>query len=518
MSTAAKRWEELNSRRSGVLDRARDCADLTIPALMPPEGSDENTNLPTPYQSLGARGVNNLASKMLLALMPPSQSFFRMKIEDSVLEALGESRVSAEEAMRQIENRAVRRLETGNIRVILFAAIRHLIVAGNALLHLPDGNMARMFRLNQFAVVRDPQGTVTEIVIKESVHPKTLPASVREACQVDSEAHKNDKACEVYTHVLLTDEGKKHEFHQEINDIEVPGSRGRNKVEESPYIPLRWGAVENEDYGRGLVEEYLGDLRSLEGLSKSIVSFSAVASKIVFLLRPNSTTDEDALVDAESGDLVEGKLEDIGVLQLDKFADFRVAKGVIDDLTLRLSHAFLLRSGTVRDAERVTAEEIRAQAQELEDVLGGVYTVQSQELQLPIVRRLIAQMKKDNEFPTLPKVNGKPAITPTIITGFEALGRGHELNRYRQYFADGVQLFGPAFMQQFDARAVAGVLATQHNVDISEIAKSPEQLAQEQQQAQAAAMAQTLVDKGTGPVAGEAAKAVSAMTQGGSDG
>lgn len=518
MSTAQKRWEKLNSQRSGVLDRARQCAELTIPAMMPPEGSDENTNLPTPYQSLGARGVNNLASKMLLALMPPSTPFFRLKVDPEVLAELGASKESAEEAMRRIENRGMSRMESGNHRVMLHTAIKHMIVTGNALVHMPEDGGSRMYRLNQYVVVRDPQGNVTEAIIKEGVHPSTLPEDVRAACQVkdDADATKSDKACDVYTTIQL--EGGKHVYWQEINDIEVPGSRGRSAADETPFIFLRWQAVENEDYGRGLVEEYLGDLRSLEGLSKAIVGFSAVAAKIVFLLKPNSTTDEDALVDAETGDLVEGKLDDIGVLQLDKYADFRVAKGVIDDLILRLSHAFLLQSGTVRHAERVTAEEIRAQAQELEDVLGGVYTVQAQELQLPVVRRLIAQMKAGGQFPTLPKIARK-AITPVIITGFEALGRGHELNRYRSYFADGVSLFGPGFMEQFDQRKVAQVLATQRNVDIADLLKTKDELAADARTAQAAAVGQAVVDKATGPVAGAAANAVAdQVTNGGSNG
>jgi hypothetical protein len=39
-----------------------------------------------------------------------------------------------------------------------------------------------------------------------------------------------------------------------------------------PYIPLRWAALENENYGRGHCEEYLGDLRSLEDLSKDLAA------------------------------------------------------------------------------------------------------------------------------------------------------------------------------------------------------------------------------------------------------
>ncbi|WP_416142518.1 portal protein [Escherichia coli] len=46
-------------------------------------------------------------------------------------------------------------------------------------------------------------------------------------------------------------------------------------------------------------------------------------------------------------------------------------------------------SAVQRTGERVTAEEIRYVASELEDTLGGVYSILSQELQLPLVRVLL---------------------------------------------------------------------------------------------------------------------------------
>src|SRR3546814_4755557 len=72
-----------------------------------------------------------------------------------------------------------------------------------------------------------------------------------------------------------------------------------------------------------------------------------------------------------TGDYVTGYVDKSKALQLDKTMDFSVASQVAERLELRLSHAFMLQSGTVRNAERVTAEEIRAMAQELENVLGG---------------------------------------------------------------------------------------------------------------------------------------------------
>jgi hypothetical protein len=500
MATAKERFTTLNGKRDQVLTRGRDCADLTIPALMPPEGSDENTALSTPYQSLGSRGVNNLTSKLRLALFPPGNPFFRFQIDSNTIDVIAQAEPAVadqiEGVMQSLENEALDELEQGNDSVILHAAIKQLVVTGNVLLHMPKSEDSRIFRLQNYVVVRDASGAWYEIVAQEVVSKYTLPDEAKSVLADVQKGEVDDEDVTIYTHV--TRDGDKAVWYQEIDEQEIPKSAGKSDYENCPYIPLRWAALENENYGRGHCEEYLGDLRSLEDLSKDVVAFSAAAAKVLFLDRPNSTTDLKALQEAESGEFVEGNIEDIGVLQVGKLQDFQVVKKQIDDLTLRLSHAFLLSTGTVRDAERVTAEEIRMQAQELEDVLGGVYTVLAAELQQKVVRRLIERLKAKGRFPTLPS----GTVNPVIVTGFEALGRGHELNKLRQYFADGVAMYGEAFMQEFNATAVADRLATHHNVDVDALKKTPEQKQQEAaMQAQA-----SMMDKATGPVAAAVGK------------
>jgi hypothetical protein len=254
--------------------------------------------------------------------------------------------------------------------------------------------------------------------------------------------------------------------------------------------------VPGQDYGRGQVEEYLGDLKSLEYLNEAIVQFAAAASKIVLMVRPNASTDTQDYINAESGDAITGNPDDCKFLQVEKYADFQVANSVAERLEQRLSHAFLLRSGVTRDAERVTAEEIRAMAQELEDVLGGVYTVLSQEFQLPFVRRLMASIK---DIPALPK----GTVEPVIVTGFEALGRNHTLNKLRAFLADVQQSLGPQALAMLNPQEVLSRLGTGYGVeDVAALIKSPEQVAQEKQEA----MGAQIVDKATGPVAGAMAK------------
>ena len=141
--------------------------------------------------------------------------------------------------------------------------------------------------------------------------------------------------------------------------------------------------VDNEDYGRGYVEEFLGDLKSLEGLSQSLVESAAASSKVVFLVRPNAVTRKKDLSLSRNGDIITGTAEDVSVLQSQKQFDLQVVERMIAKLEERLSFAFLLHTAyTERQAERVTAQEIRYMAEQLETAMGGVYSLLSQEFQL----------------------------------------------------------------------------------------------------------------------------------------
>jgi hypothetical protein len=72
--SAQARYDTLETERNPFHLRAIDNATLTIPYLFPPMGHNASTILPTPYQGTGARGLNNLAAKLLMALLPPNEA------------------------------------------------------------------------------------------------------------------------------------------------------------------------------------------------------------------------------------------------------------------------------------------------------------------------------------------------------------------------------------------------------------------------------------------------------------
>jgi len=240
--------------------------------------------------------------------------------------------------------------------------------------------------------------------------------------------------------------------------------------------------VAHEAYGRSYCEELLGDLKSLEYLSKSIVEGSAAASRILFLCNPNGTTRPDALARAANGSIVAGNPNDVAPIQMQKQADLSVALQTIARIEQRLSFSFLLNSAIQAGSQgrdRVTAEEIRMVANELESGLGGIYSILSVELQLPLVNRKMALMERRGSLPKLPK----GIVTPRITTGLDALGRGNDKAKLIEFITTLAQTMGPEIMSKFvNNRELITRLAASDGLDIYKLIKSDEQLMEEQQQ------------------------------------
>lgn len=501
--SAKKIYESHISARQTALDVAREAARLTIPSLLPPDGSDSTSRLDSPYQSMGAYGVNNLASKLLMALYPPGSNFFRYVLpedvqEEAVAQLQAEERTKLQARLSSIENRVLQRFETSVVRPYKAEQILHLIVAGNVLTRFDTLEKFRLYRLDQYVVCRDASGNPLEAATKESVPVSSLDAETREVCKIKPKS----KQVDVYTGICWED--GRCRWWQEINGVTVPDSEGDSPADVSPWNVHRWKAVPGSDYGRGHVEEYLGALTTYEGLQQASTEFAAIAAKVVFLVHSGSTTNVADVNRARSGDAVTGAKDDIDVLQLDKYADFRVVETAISRLETLLAQAFLIRSGMTRDAERVTAEEVRAVAQELEDTLGGVYTVQAREDQLPFTRRLLHVLTSSRDIPRLPP----NAAEPVIVTGFQALGRNHSLNKLRGAISDLVNIFGnEGAMKILNGTGVAARVFQGWGVeDAAGVVKTPDEIAQDNAEAQRAQMLETLVKQGVGPAINAGAK------------
>ena len=483
--SAKQRYDRLSSDRSQFLNTARRAAELTLPYLIREDEAYTKgaKNFITPWQSVGAKGVVTLASKLMLALLPPQTSFFKLQVNDINLgQELGpEIRSELDLSFAKVERTVMESIAASGDRVVVHQALKHLVVAGNALIFMGKEGL-KLYPLNRYAVDRDGNGNVIEIVTKETISKKLVKKFYPEYKQPSTNSTSDDSSyrddeCDIYTHV--TRDNNRWIWHQEIDGNILPKSMSKAPLDANPWLVLRFNHVDGEVYGRGRVEEFIGDLKSLEALSQAIIEGSAAAAKVVFTVSPSSTTKPATLAKAGNGAIIQGRPDDIGVVQVGKTADFQTAYQMIGSLTQRLNEAFLVLN--VRDSERTTAEEVRMTQLELEQQLGGLFSLLTVEFLVPYLNRKLNVAQKTGEIPRLPKGD---IVKPTIVAGINALGRGQDRESLGQFITVIAQTMGPEAIQQYiNPDEVIKRLAAASGIDVLNLVKSMDERQAEQQQA-----------------------------------
>lgn len=504
------RYTNLRSTRDQYLDRGREYSRMTLPYILPDTDSDRGADAnQLGYQSIGSQAVNHLANKLTTTLFPVQKSFFKLEFEESVkkdLENAGYNPTRLSEILVEAEKRVESLQDKIACRVAYVNAFKNLLISGNVLLYLPTNDNLQAIKLNRYCTRRSSSGKLVELVIEERKHFSGMSQEVQDTlkrlkgpgvCQKDQEVT-------LYTWVYRTGPytfgvtqsaiGIQIKPWQEIAEIDLP------------WIPLMWNHTHGEDYGRGRVEDHSGDLYVIEFLSEAIAKGMALMADIKYLLKRGSTIDIDEIATAPTGEWVYGNIEDIGVLQLEKYADFTPIAEVLDSYKRRIGQAFLINSAVRRDRERITTVELRIDAQELETSLGGVYSLLAQTMQVPLAYRYLKEVK----FPL-----SEEGVTPLIVTGLAALGRTGELSKIRD-FTEMMQLpqTWPVAIQErtkwdvYAREVAAGLSMKLPWMMTDEEWNEYQQKQAEAQQAQAAQEAITGAAKGAGP---EIAKQISAQ-------
>ena len=480
---AKKRYDKLQGLRSSYLNTARRAADLTLPYLIRDDQDDTKYKdvLLTPWQSVGAKGVVTLASKLMLALLPPQTSFFKLQMDESQLQSMGQMspqiKSELDLSFAKIERTIMESIAASHDRVTVHQALKHLVVSGNALIFMDKDNL-KLYPLNRYVVERDGNGNVIEIVTRERINKNLVKKFLPEEKpnRVMEEGGNRDDEVDIYTHVQR--ENNQFVWYQEVEGVVIEKSISKAPVDTSPWLVLRFNTVDGEVYGRGRAEEFMGDLKALEALSQALVEGSAAAAKVIFTVSPSATTKPQSLAQAGNGAIIQGRPDDVGVVQVGKTADFATALQMAAGIEKRLADAFLIMQ--VRNSERTTAEEVRMTQMELDAQLGGIYSLLTVEFLVPYLNRKLSTAQKAGDIPKIPQ----GLVKPTIVAGINALGRGQDRESLVAFITTIAQTMGPeAALQYVNPEEYIKRLAASQGIDTLNLVKGMQEIQAEQQQA-----------------------------------
>ena len=344
-------------------------------------------------------------------------------------------------------------------------------------------------------------GNPVEAVICEELAISVLPANVQEMLAEDDDklagilednspipqSPKEQETVKIYTYISWTD--KQCKWHQEVKGRMIPGSEGKAPKHLSPWLPLRMGVVDGQPYGVSYVESAaLADLQTVEALCQAIAEGSLASSKVLFLVKPSGVTKAADLARAPNGAFVTGDPQDVLALQVQKSTDLAVAMQGKQQIEARLSQAFMLAD--VRDSERTTAEEVRLQAMQIEQSLGSVYALLTQEFQVPYISKKLDILTREGKVPPMDETLVKPVMT----VGLAAVGRGNDLEQLVRFVTTLGQTMGPEGLATYvKPSELITRLAYSMGIDVLGLVKSQEELDAERQQAEQLAMAQQMM-------------------------
>ena len=475
--SVADRFGELDARRRAKLDRARTCSTLTLPSVLPPENWSEDFELPQPYSSTAGRGVTALSSRMLSALIPLNDlPFFAFAMENGAEPDPEISNLLDAMAMQVYD-----KMSSKNIRDAFFQALQSLIIVGDVAVKMEEDYTFRCIRLDQYCAVRDVTGDLIEFVHLEFI-PDESPIPAESEVLSGWGQYKKEGFITIYCRYVLTDDGKWHAYKETEEGRKID----EGEYDVFPYAVLRWNGVIAENYGRSKCEEIYGDIKSLEAYTEAMIYGMAAASTFFIGVNPNGVTELGDIAEAQVGDYVAARPDDTYILSPAETMNpqIQATQQAIEMMRREIGEAFLMNSASIRQAERVTATEVRMVGQELENVLGGAFSSIARDLLQPMIRRCLYQMLTDGDIdPRLEQEffgdDGKISID--IVTGLQALSRDSDLQRLMQ-MGEMMRNLPPEAVQHFKYEEYAKSLISSLGFDPRMWVKSEEEVAEMRQQ------------------------------------
>lgn len=429
--TASSEWSHLHTKRTGLVDRSERLAEITIPSVMPDDSYDSGRDaLTNGVTSLGSQCVTHLTNKLMMTMFSASRPFFRLAMtEREADEMAGNLNISVDDltdALAQGERDALLQLEMSGSREGLYEAMNHLVVVGNILMDLRSKESVEFIPLKEYVVRRARNGKPLTIIIKQEVMHCELDEDVLDVIDPKRIGNPEQQRC---TYTWCRREKGKMKITQHVDDYELPYAKfgSNHEIDDCPLLPLTWRLPIGQHYGVGRVEDYFCDFGTHETVSEALSDGAIMASQFRWLQSPTGITRPEDFQNSRNGDVIPGMANDLALVFANVGQQLNTVLAISQQFEKRLGQGFLLNSAVTRDAERVTAEEIKLQANELESSLGGVYSRLSGDVQGPLAKWLMRKADLS--------IKGTK-LRPVVVTGLDALSRNADLERLLQFLQD----------------------------------------------------------------------------------
>ncbi len=487
-------WGQMQTDKNDLENRCEQYALWTVPYICP----EDNTQTQEKVRSnvaMGARVVNHLSNRIVDVMFPNDRPFFSMpptpKFKRELRRELGDEEDDGQATAKalgrlskvtnDVIEDSMREFDLTSYRPIAIEAVKHAIISGGCMVRRYNDNKRSVYGIKDYSVTRDARGDMTAVMLKDTKKYQSLSKSMQELLEgYTPDKYSSTGEVTIYSYFERCSEDVWVGV-QSIEKYILPDTLDTYSNVTLPVFDINWNLARGETYPRGLVEDHVTLFHNIDVTTEAIIDLIGLAADIKFLVNPGSGLNVEELNRAARGTYHSGQSGDVTTIEFQHRAELSVLIDQVAAWERQLAQIFLLSSGSVRDAERVTAAEIRTFTRELESAFGGLYS----KLALVWQRREAEWLLQQVDIADYDKELSQD-FDVVITTGVESLSREGQLDSFRLAIND-LQLLDQIpedTRARMDINGIAEFLFDQRGLDFTRFLLTDEQFQAVQQQQQ----------------------------------
>lgn len=489
-------WEHYSKITTGTTlplhacepDGTKVIPQLNLEAVKPEEGSSDLPN----------SAIENFTAKLQKTLFPDNRAFFAFNAPEEAKVQSGADKTDINRNLESAVNAIMTLLKDKKLYSILPKVFENATVIGNALVFMgyKKSDPIQFISPADFVWRRTASGTVKELIIREvialeDIVDKELRRVLENDIGYDMAQYKTEtnnlstqpRSIQKYTYVYFEDNGTQV-ISEYVGKFKV-GKEIRRSAKEPLFLPIAPDLPLKAQYGVGKVKGAVSSILQIRSASKTWARHNSLISDLKIGVAPSASNAIKAMAKQRTSNHV--VLNDPKDMQLMPWGNVNMSSVEMsyENAKQDLSRIFLMQQGVTRQAERVTAEEIRRNAEELNAANSNLISAYESQLQGPLVQYALYHLDIENEEGDSIK-DALEDLDVKLLTGTEAIGRVSQSDNVTTMLQEATLLGGVPehIARHMKINNILNILAQGRGLPSDEIVKSKQELQAEQEAAQ----------------------------------
>ena len=336
-----------------------------------------NSRLPR-FIDIGPHLVNSLSSSIVDLMFPNDRPFFTPKLSKDFKKSLGDSyeqkKGEINTKLKLLQDAAIEEFDLTEYRPKALSAVKLMMVTGNALILREkteyDEDVVMVRNMHNYCIERDQASKPSRIMTCDIKKFRNLPDEYKTVLDKEKQ-HNGDEDIRCYQ--LFERYSQKMWLHIKGVEKHILSERRVNR-KDLGLIPLSWHMPENLSYSPGLVQDHNVLFTDLYNTNSSLHKLRQIIQQTRVAVDPASGMTTEDWYSSEDGDTLAVHPDAIKGIDLGLWQQYQQLTEDSERIKRTLYQIFLYDLGLRRDGERVTAEEIRYFAFQLQKTNSELYS------------------------------------------------------------------------------------------------------------------------------------------------